>query len=167
MHLTKAMLSLACSSLVLVSYAQNDVRQQPFSLELSPASQIVHLGQYVGMTIMVTNTSHAPITFRSSFRGDQPELFYTIMVDADANKTVEETSYERRVKGHGTIAMDYNSKFVTLKPGDKMRERIHLTKLFNMTKSGSYSIQVERPIQDLNEAGKRISSNKAHLTIVP
>lgn len=165
--MTKNLIAIMCTFLFMTGTSGLTQEMQKFQLELSPATITVHQNQPIDMDLVLTNTSNSPLTLRSSFKDNSPEFFYDIVVRSTEHPDIKESAYERSVKGHGTIALDFNSKFVTLQPGEQLHERLHLSKLFELNQTGSYTVQVERPIQDLNPKATMVKSNTASLVVIP
>lgn len=165
--LARAAVIMFALSKLTPSLYQSGSNNQPFQLELSPAAVTAELNQEVDIAVILTNTSNSPETFRASFKGTAPEFFYDISLHSDDGSSVEETKYERSVKGHGTIALDYNSKFVTLRPGEHLTEHVNISKLFSLNKAGSYQIQATRPFRDLDKNIQSAKSNVVTLKITP
>jgi hypothetical protein len=142
-------------------------KKEKFSLELSSSMKSVHVDQRIDMTITVRNMSDGPLTLRFSPSGKEPEFLTDVIVRSTNGGEVSETQHERQVKGHGMIALDYNSKFVTLQPEESFQETLQLSKLFNLTQPGAYVVQAERHGEDLNSQSMMIKSNRVSFVILP
>jgi hypothetical protein len=151
--------------------------REPFSITIAAVEGPPQSGLRIKITLKNTSDQEMPVTFSNG----EPEMTYAISLRDDLGKFVAESPRYRKLLGKDKDT-DENPRFSSgiigvLKPGQKMdQEYITLDKLFELfeiKKTGKYTIQIERAIQGsgvdprhFRRKPKTIVSNEIPITVV-
>jgi hypothetical protein len=149
-------------------YAAQGVQPGPQSLSLtiSASESVAKAGSPVKLTIIATNASDHDVVYY-----DGPSGLYRIYVrDATGGIAPETPEGVRkhpwsphRTGGGGVISGPSFREH--LGAGEKQETDIDLTKEYNLSQPGKYTVQVERP--DPENKGKWLKSNTITVTVTP
>jgi hypothetical protein len=138
----------------------------PFSLTIAPPPESFKLGDELVLQITVKNTSGGPIGFART--GDvTPEegARYKVEVWGPDGHLVPRTPSPIQ-KEKPTVNMMISNVSHTLQPGESFVDRITVTKYFDLSRPGKYSILVERPLEPWQKIGSGfIRSNKVTVMV--
>ncbi len=140
--------------------------KQLFSLTIAAPKEPVKEGEELQLLVTVTNTSNRTISFITS-PGPIPEdsLLYEINVrDAQGNPAPASAYLRTRDK---RIPIDYGSRFArTLKPGESFVDQVTVTRFYDLSGPGEYTISVSRPMPPRQSLGKgSVKSNAVTVTV--
>jgi hypothetical protein len=138
--------------------------QAPFSLNISAKDDTVRAGSEVRVKIVLTNTSNREIYIiheKASDVGEQAG--FTLDVRDAGGMVVPFTRYGQLFFNHEAVTLGAPSPF-DLKPGKTLKDEIIVSKLFDLSKPGKYSIQVKR--QD-DSSTAVVKSNTITVTVTP
>jgi hypothetical protein len=138
----------------------------PFSISISTPASVVTAGSDVIVNIALTNTSDREIILQNTMVSrNAAEFDYWIDVRDEKGKAAPQTKYGIKLKGDGVhppAATASNSIDLPFKPGETVRPRIVVNKLFDLSQPGAYTIQVSRFDP---ESGAAAHSNIIKVTI--
>ncbi len=152
---------------VMVCVAQSDTPNpdQPFTITISALNPSAKTTQAVEIKIRLTNTSNRPINASQSWaRGCGLDQSYTYDV-RDASGRVAEILPEMKARREreGRIRTVITG---TLNPGEAVDAIADLSRCYDMTAPGAYSIQLSREIPE-DPKHTAIKSNKITVTVDP
>ena len=158
---------LAVVSCCAVAIAES---RDPFSLSIAAVNSEVPAGSPVMIDVTLENTSNHDISVYRDNSPDQGGLVYKADVRDEDGKTAVETEFGRAVQGHDTLEQVSRKPYVivgsggdqNLAPGKEIKDRINVSKLYDLHQPGKYTIQLER--FDL-ETKSFIKSNKITVTV--
>ncbi|MFZ0819061.1 MAG: hypothetical protein WAM91_03260 [Candidatus Acidiferrales bacterium] len=140
---------------------------QPFTITLIDSRPVISPGAEARIQITLTNTSSRDASFGREARDDEAEAHCTVDVRNSVGDPAPDTALGLRLKGKDSkhIPFEFGSHtMVTLKPGESLKEEAVISKLFDITIPGKYSVQVIRQIpQELG--GGAIKSNIIIITV--
>ncbi len=123
------------------------------SITISTAKGTVKSGSDVTVEVIFTNTSKANIVFASGAkREDQGELDYTVHVRDSSSARAPETKRGHLLRtgedspGGETYLIISSTMNIDVPPGGTVKREILLNRLYDLSKPGKYTIQVERII---------------------
>lgn len=101
-----------------------------------------------------------------SVQPDQGELHHDVEVRDDKNDLAPETEYHRKIKGRlpatpGKAPSPPNVRsdiFIPIKPGETRNDDLTISKLYDLSKPGKYTIQVLRFDEVLKPSSNRTQS---------
>ncbi|PYX10063.1 MAG: hypothetical protein DMG88_03995 [Acidobacteria bacterium] len=141
-----------------------------FSLTITALQNPVKAGSEVRIEMVVTNISNREITVsRSNGEGQAEFSGYTAEVRDRKGNLSSETKYGRGLKGEGgtpeapTVTVT-NDILFPLQPGKKLKDMLIVSRLWDMSQPGVYSIQVQRTDPD---TGILVRSNSVTVTVTP
>lgn len=141
----------------------------PYSITIAAPQNPVKAGSEVAVDIVVTNTSDHEIVVSRSNAEKRAELSgYTVEVWDQKQRLTPESEYGLELKGQGTPAgpvVTVNSDLLfTVQPGKQLKDTLIVSKLRDMSRPGTYTVQVQlsRP-----ETGILAKSNKITVTVIP
>jgi peptidyl-Lys metalloendopeptidase len=141
----------------------------PFTLSIASVSGSIKSGDQVKINATVRNTSSKDVQLLTDTRGT--EVIYRVDVKDEGAKAPPDGKLKRDLKGledPAYLTPDTPTHFgvyvLTLKPGESITDPIIISKLYDMTRPGKYSIQVER--RDENSY-IFVKSNVITVTIAP
>lgn len=135
----------------------------PFSVKVEPTLASVPAGSKITLSITLTNVAKYPISARQTIRPDESEWDYVIDTRDARGEPVQPTNYERNRR---EIVRLFERHIRTLNPGESLVGEITLSKLFDLTVPGEYSVQVSRDLDD-RESEPIVKSNTATITVTP
>ena len=159
--------SLACAiALTFVATLAAQGPKQSFSLTIAAPKEPLRAGTELRLLVTVTNTSDRNISFITS-PGPIPEdgLLYEINVrDAQARSAPPSVYLRTRDK---RIPTDYGSRFArTLRPGQSFVDQVTVTKFYDLSRPGNYTISVARPMPPRQNLGKgSVKSNPVTVVV--
>lgn len=133
---------------------------EAISVLISSPRSAFSLGQPIVITVCATNKSQAEIKLTRSLAPRHAEITYRVtLVDSDG-RPVPRTHYGEAAEKHHLIV---TRTIVPLAPGATLSETMDLRQLFQITNSGTYTVQTGRrwPRKSTNMAW----SNTLTLTI--
>ncbi|HEV2303946.1 MAG TPA: hypothetical protein VGR93_00370 [Candidatus Acidoferrales bacterium] len=131
-------------------------QNQPFSLTIAPPSKPIKSGAKVYLLVTVTNTTdHTTGLIRSS--GSLPDEGFRYHIDV-RDSGGHERPQSARLRGlKGKMTMSQSSNLARwLKPGESFVDRIAVTRFYDVTLPGEYSVSVARHFDRNNIAIKGI-----------
>jgi len=166
---------LACGALTAARNGQSangmPATKEAISLSISAIKDVVKSGSPVVLEIAMKNTSNHDISYWFENREDRGGFDYLIDVWDDKQAVPEYTKLGRGLKGREDPAYvspdtPINSSGVVriLKVGEIATDRVSVSKIYDLTRSGKYTIQVRR----FDEESKiQVKSNKVTVTVTP
>ena len=132
---------------------------QPLSLFITPAHQTVKVGSEIKIRTKLTNqTDHVITFFDTNFDCDYPTE-----VRDDKGNLVPLTPYRQQLRCNDRLG-DTRNILVTLKPQESIDEEILVHKLYELSRPGSYLVQVSRTIPKKLGDGT-VKSNSVKITV--
>jgi hypothetical protein len=128
----------------------------PFSITVSSPQDTWKAGSDVVITISITNTSNRTVFLRTGTGQGDDELFSDIEVEDDLGHRLP-----RRPTGDLVAGSRYIKK-TFLKPTETLKENIVISKLFDLSRSGKYTVRVQRRDPDTNSV---VTANIAIVTV--
>lgn len=141
--------------------------QPVFSVAISVPQDVVASGAEVKVKIVLKNTSDHEIGVARSSREDQGEFHNKIVLrDEHGNLVQMKERGNNGGKGQNDTDSVIQETMVVfpLKPGELLKDGFIVSKAYDMSKPGKYSIQVER-IDD--ESKTVVKSNTITVTVTP
>lgn len=133
----------------------------PFQLTVEPETPSVASGDKIVLRITLTNTSEKDIGFLQRARADEAEWDYSIDIRNEKSDAVSQTNYGRN---RLQIITMFSGRVKTANPGQSLKEEVTLSKLFDLTIPGRYTVQVSRHEHD-RESGQLVKSNAATIIV--
>jgi hypothetical protein len=158
---------VACVAMSAWCIALGQNVSAPYSLNVGLNQNVAKSGSGLTAKVTLTNTSNHEIIIFMEKGTTVGELDYDVEVRDDKGGLATKTKYHRAVKGEDT-----GETTITvvspgprhLQPGKSFEEEIVLNKLYDLTKPGQYTAQVERK----DETTKiKVKSNKIAFTVIP
>ena len=141
----------------------------PFSVTLNAPDKPLRSGAELHLLVTIKNTSDHEITFSTS-PGAIPEDGFRYKVEVlDAHTHPAPPSPLVVEMRSGKELVDTWSSNIgrTLKPGESFVDQIDVTKLYDLSQPGIYTISVTRPLQPWQGFGKgAVRSNTLAVTVV-
>ena len=147
---------------------QSNTTEQPIKITIMAAQNNFMAGNPIEITITMKNISDHDINI-VQWTGDkhQAELSYAVIVRDKNGEMPIETEYKKRLNEGGAVAVIAGShKLITFKPGDEITETSNLNKLYNLSRLGEYTVQVEKKLPD-SEGEDTVKSNTITVTVTP
>lgn len=138
--------------------------QQPFSLTISAEHDSVKRGSEVFVQIKVTNTSNQQISLaKAPGNLPQAESEYSIDVRDSGGREAPLTDYGRKIK-EKKIIVSMSRDSLHIEPGESQNDGVIVTKLYDLSRPGKYSVRVAREIPP-RWGGGIVQSNTINITI--
>lgn len=162
MHITK--IASVMTILAILLFANGTATAQsnasiPFSFVITAPTEI-KAGAEVSVAIKITNTSNSVIGFEAM------EVPYMAIVRGAQGNPSAETEKGRMVRDKQTKVLSplyRGSQFIaSLKPGESRTENFTVSDLYDMSRPGHYSIQLQRVWND-----RKVQSNSVKIRIIP
>lgn len=137
-----------------------------FSLTMAPPSAPLKSGAELRLLVTVTNTSDRTIGFIRSLGQIPDEWFrYKIRVHNEAGQSAPVSAYVRELKNKQTL--DFQSSYARwLKPGESFVDNVEITKCYDLSLPGTYTISVAREFPPAQNLGTGyIKSNTITVTV--
>jgi hypothetical protein len=157
-------------ALTLVWFASFRVsaEKQLFSLTVEAPSEPLKVGGELRLRVTVTNTSSHTIVFVRS-PGQIPEEFfrYSVEVRDSKGQSAPPSAYVKQLNDPRASTFESRRAY-SLKPGESFVDDVEVTKFYDLSQPGTYTISVARefpPRQKLGEG--KVKSNSVRLTVVP
>jgi hypothetical protein len=132
-----------------------------FQLNIEAEAPSVASGGKIVLQIMLANISDSALVFGQRMRPDQAEWDYRIDVRNEKGEAVAETAYGRiRLE----VVTLFSSQMKTVAPGHSLKEEVTLSKLYDLTIPGRYTVQVSRHAHD-RDSGQLVTSNTATIIV--
>jgi len=132
---------------------------KPFALELRSEQDSVPAGSEIKVEITLRNTSNRMI--RTSF--GLPEFDYSVRVHDALGRIPAETALARNAKERSYFS---NDQSFTLQPGESLpAATLLLTKLYDLSSPGRYTVQVSRAVPK-ELGGGTVESNLLTIAVV-
>ncbi len=130
----------------------------PFTLTLDAEENAVKAGSEVKVDITLRNSSNRAM-YMSYGSG---ELDYAFEVRDSQNRVPPETEFARKSKGRAYVSSDH---VFYLQPGESLpKALVVLTKFYDLSRPGKYTIQVSRAVPK-EAGGGVIKSNLITITV--
>jgi len=152
-----------------VAYAGAETKA-PFSLTIGAVNSKVSAGSQIWILVALENISGHEISVYREYTPDQGGFVYTADVRDEKATAVPETKFNRRLQSHDTPEEFAREPYVVLGsggeqglgPGMRMTDRIDVSRLYDLSRPGTYTIQVQR----LDLGSKTfVRSNKISVTV--
>lgn len=133
----------------------------PLSVVVSPLSQTVKRGAEVRLNVTLTNTSGHEL----SFFDRNPICDYPIKTRDSGGNQPPETAAKQQSHCDGTVQLILGrNMLIVLKPGESFSEEIAVSFLYDLRRTGTYTVQVYRHLP--TEISKQdIPSNSATFVV--
>ena len=148
----------ALLGIVCVTSAQ--CQRRPLSIVISAPQSVLRVGSEVRLEVTLTNTSSR----RMLIQERNSATDYEIDVRDERGTAVPENDYGRKLKEPPVMPMNSRNFGIYLQPNESTKESIALSDLYDLSRPGKYSIQVERGVSDNPKDGV-VKSNKVILTV--
>jgi hypothetical protein len=142
-----------------------------FSVAISVLQGVVARGSAVKVTIILKNTSNQDIVIPRSNANDQGEFHNKITIrDEEGNLVADKATIAAHIDRKKDTQSELTSLTMetvinfTLKPGESLKDGIKLSEIYDISKPGKYSIEVERTDDTTNTV---VKSNTITLTVTP
>jgi|SRR6266404_1878835 len=130
------------------------------SLSISVPEQTVTIGSEVKVKTNLTNITDHVLNFFDS----NPDCDYWAELRDDKGDPVPATDYKRQLKCSGRLS-DGRRILVTLKPQESRADEIELTRLYVLSRAGSYSLFVQRRLpKELGEITVKSNTTTMNFT---
>ncbi len=140
--------------------------KQLFSLMIAAPKEPLRVGAELRLLVTVTNTSDRNISFITS-PGLMPEdgFLYEISVRDSQGSPAPPSAYRRTMDKR--IPTDYGSRFARrLKPGESFVDQVTVTRFYDLSRPGNYTISVTRPMPPRQNLGNgSVTSNAVTVTV--
>jgi len=142
--------------------------KQLFSLTLAAPTEPLKAGAEVRLHVTVTNTSERNIAFIRSPGLIPEEAFrYDMDVRNEQGKSAPPSVYVRQLKNSTTVTEEISRYARWLKPGEFFVDDLEITKFYDLSQPGKYTISVTRPIPPRQNLGEgKVKSNSITVTVV-
>jgi hypothetical protein len=134
------------------------------SISISTPHTTVHIGEAITIRVELKNTSKGEIKVASVVNHEQAELNYQMVMLDSAGHPVPLTNWGKAVAKRQVIIVSL--VVLPLAPGKTWVETTELTKLFEITKPGTYTVRAGRKWPE-TKTGKMEWSNALTLTVTP
>jgi hypothetical protein len=155
----------------------------PFTLTLSAAQGTIRCGAEVRVQIALTNVSDHDIVAVREPGDDEADAHYSMDVRDEDGQPAPESALSMGFKGkdkfgndlpwikgglpHGKIYIRWGHNIqITLKPGESLKEECVLSRFYDLTLSGKYTVQLTRDVPAELGSGPPIKSNVVTVTIM-
>jgi hypothetical protein len=146
-------------TLAMCAASSTQTSTPPFALTLEAEENPVKAGSEVKVDITLQNSSNRAIHVHLSLA----EMEYTFEVRDGQNRIPPETEYARKAKGRGYFS---NDQIFYLQPGESLpKDLLVLTRFYDMSRPGKYTVQVSRAVPK-ELGGGTVKSNTLTITVV-
>ncbi len=152
--------------LLIAAHAQQKPQsaQPSLSLTISVPETVVKAGSPIKLSITTTNTSDHDVSYIVSTLG-LSDVYVHDAAGALAPETPEGAQKHFFSPKHRPFAGSVFSARAHLEAGAKQNVEVDLTKEYDLTKPGKYTVYVERP--DPENKGNQLKSNTITITVTP
>ena len=159
--------SFVCVFLVLCPAFLVSAEKQVFSLTITAPAFTIKVGTDLHLRATVTNTSDRTIGFIRS-PGTEPEegFRYEIDVQDAQGQPAPPSAYVRDLQNKKTVT--FESRVARwLKPGESFVDEIDVTRLYDLSHPGKYTISIAREVPPAQNLGSsKVRSNSIVVTVV-
>lgn len=149
------------NTIVAENQPQSVATGQPFSLEIQPLQEPILAGTELKITARLTNTSGQEIRLLNSPGHEHGELNFEVKVTDPGGNEAAPTKYWKEVK-KGVWGSRQKLK---LAPGESYDQEIVVSRLYDLSETGTYLVEVSRDLPP--ELGKgKITAKPITVTIV-
>jgi hypothetical protein len=146
-------------SLVACAALCDQNKAKPCTITIAAAPGAVRSGAELRLQITMTNTSSEDITVPLVSRPDQADFHYELEVMNEKGQQAPQTAYGRMLKRD--LAGSFG--FSVAKPGETVKEELVVTKLYDITVPGKYTLQITGHWKDLG----LVKSNSITIIVTP
>jgi hypothetical protein len=133
------------------------------SIVASATEDVVRAGSQVTLKVSVKNELTETLVEPTDGM-NRPERNYAIKITDDHGNVPPLTNYGRALIKHEGVIIDRCCPSMILQPGETRNEDVVVTSLFDLSKPGKYTIQLER-FDNSIKAG--VKSNAVAVTVTP
>jgi type 1 fimbria pilin len=134
-----------------------------FSIKISSPQKVVKVGSPILLVVKITNISDRDISHATAPGHSMPEFTCDIEVRDSRGSVASETPYGLKVRGKDASYHHGGSMLLqTLKPGEELQQETVLSRIYDMTQAGKYTIQVSKRDPD---TGVTVKSNTTAVTV--
>ena len=141
-------------------------------MSITPELSATKAGSAVWVDVTMENKTDHDISVYRENTVDQGGFVYKTYVWDEKGAIVPETKFGKRIQDHDTPEERVREPYVivksggdaNLKPGQKITDRVEVTKLYFLLHPGKYTIQLQR--FDM-ESKSFLKSNKVTVTVTP
>jgi hypothetical protein len=148
-------------------FAQPDKGKEPFSLTVQSSSSNYKIGSEIRLDIIVTNTSESTIGLQTGPGVRMAERHFNVVAVGPDGTVAKETPYGLHVHGKdnkGSISAPGSRYVEEIPAGKQIHQEIDISKMYDLTSSGTYSIYVTRDYE--LDKHMIVKSNRIQLTLV-
>jgi hypothetical protein len=156
---SEKLLLILALAILCVGAARADVL--PFSIAINAPANRIKSGDDLPMTVVLRNMSSQKSIIHTSLGKTNAEIEYDIRVKHADGTAVPKTPYEQNLEAKGTRG---SAGLCILNPGDTCEERTNVANLYDLTKPGTYVIQVGRTPGDGSAV---VTSNTITVQVTP
>ena len=145
--------------------------KETIALTLSASEDMVKTGSPITVTVALKNVSDHEILYWRENTSDAGGSEYKVDVWDDKSFTARETKFGLALKGRSDSTsltpdtpVDSSGGWLTLKPGEGLTDKLNVSKLYDLSQPGKYSIQIRRFDE---ETKSFVKSNKITVTVTP
>jgi hypothetical protein len=141
----------------------------PFSVTLNAPDKDLKSGAELHLLVTIKNTSDHDIPFITNGGppADDGYRYKVEVVKADAHEAPPSALVIEMRSGKKLVVTHGNNIGRKLKPGDSLLDQIDVTKLYDLSQPGIYTISVTRPLEPYQGLGKgAVRSNTIAVTVV-
>ncbi|HEV2195701.1 MAG TPA: hypothetical protein VGR55_08965 [Candidatus Acidoferrum sp.] len=163
-------LQILFAVMVVALYAASPAHSTttPFSLTIATPKEPLKAGAELRLLVTITNTSNRKISFVTS-PGPIPEdwILYEIDVRDEQGRSVALSSDLRGMDPR--VPINYGSRTArSLAPGESFVDQVTVTRFYDLTPPGQYTISVARSMPPRQNLGNgTIKSNAMTITVAP
>lgn len=134
--------------------------KEPFTLFIAPTKATVMQGADARVEVTLRNISDRQIAMSKS-----DGSAYLVEVRDGQGRVARDTDLGRKLKDPGTVVVS-SAPILPLKPGESLKDEIVVSKLYEMSGPGQYTVSVARPVPGELGTGL-VHSNTITITITP
>lgn len=129
--------------------AADDQRRADYSLTISTGRTEFHPGEQVNVRVTLKNISERPLLAAKLTPPGAADLHYKTYVYDESGSLASETKYGKMLRtdkgenGKETVIVENGGMLRYLKAGESAEEDMTLNKLFDLSKPGKYTVQVQ------------------------
>jgi hypothetical protein len=164
-------LTVQCLPLFAKQATPNQSPPPAISLSIAGLENSIKTGPPIKVEATITNESNADVSLIFNAVEDRGGLDYSVSVKNEHSAVPPDTKFGRALKGLTNPALrteetpvDGSIFFTDLKPRGQWTDTIEISKLFDLTQPGKYSIQLSR-FDDVSHS--YVKSNVVTITITP
>ena len=137
--------------------ASAGMSQTNMTMQISTPDPMVRAGSRIPIVVIISNNSNEVVTYADR----RSDCDYRIFVLDRRGLPAPETDFKRSLNCNGGLPMSARNIQVTLKPGEKRKETLEVTRLYQLSAPNKYSVQVDRHFPEVGD----VLSNKLLVTI--